>query len=313
MDLWPAAHWKLEKTSLADSLSAPSPPLNPDSLYAHQPDSGRQGVSCLSWNTACPWRCGSDSHGSASGAGSPSAAAASSSSTTTSTCALPLVLLLLFLLAIQPCGCSTPEPAEEAELGAYPQREGGGEEERVERGNPGRGRVPNRPPFSGWAVWSEGQQASGQNQHPETQVGSAALQVPPGQLGRGQFTRTAGVSVQSCMKTARVLAPNFLLIVFCLFTDHPVGLQTQYEHWNISTPVQDVSFFILNQLINQWIKLGPQTKIIFIVDLSIDYCLDEWISCLVSKMVKNVDQCFPRAKMSSSNVLLCPVHCHRKY
>lgn len=49
--------------------------------------------------------------------------------------------------------------------------------------------------------------------------------------------RTAGVSVQSCMKTVRVLALNFLLIVLCRFTDLPVGLQTQYEHWNISAPV----------------------------------------------------------------------------
>lgn len=31
-----------------------------------------------------------------------------------------------------------------------------------------------------------------------------------------------------------------------LFTDLSIGLQTEYEHWNISAPVQDVSFFIAN-------------------------------------------------------------------
>ena len=61
--------------------------------------------------------------------------------------------------------------------------------------------------------------------------------------------------------------------------------------------------------IKQKFALGLQLMIIFTAKQSVAY-FDESICCLVHKMfektMKNVDQCFPKPKMKSSDVLFCP-------
>ena len=78
--------------------------------------------------------------------------------------------------------------------------------------------------------------------------------------------------------------------VLALSLGHPCMLRTSCEFKNFA--------------------LGLQLAIISLVDSCVDYFLDEnglvvW-SLKCQKMVKNVDQCFPKPKMTSSNVLLCP-------
>lgn len=122
--------------------------FHPDFLYAHQPECGLHRISCLTWNTArcfrpCSSRCGSDSHGFTSRAGRPYATFSSTPSSASSAATSSSAPSAYALLAVQPDRHRPPEPAQESELGAHPQREGGREEQRVERGNHWGGRVPH--------------------------------------------------------------------------------------------------------------------------------------------------------------------------
>lgn len=134
-------------------------------------------LTCLSWTTAWSshwrsWCSGSDSYGFTCSAGHSTTAFAG---TPTSTSSTPSTTTTYILLSVWPDGQYQTEPAEKAELGAHPQREGRRKKERVERGSNRGGWVPHRSPFSGWTLWAKGQQTSGQKQHPETQVCSVAL------------------------------------------------------------------------------------------------------------------------------------------
>ncbi len=92
-----------------------------------------------------------------------------------------------------------------------------------------------------------------------------------------------------------------------------VVLTSRSNHLLLTALETNLHFVNVGQLEVRW-GVGLQLTIIFIIDnnLSIIFSINQLVvwSIKSQKMVKNVDRCFPKPKVTSWNVLFCLFYCH---